>query len=447
MLKRVLIANRGEIALRIIRACRDLGIECVCVFSEADADAPYLKLADKAVCIGPGAASESYLSIPRIIAAAEITGCDSIHPGYGFLAENAHFAEVCKDSNFVFIGPSHEAMALLGDKISCKQVARKAKVPVFPGSDGAIEDPEEAIEVGKKIGFPLIVKAAAGGGGRGMRVVRSEAELAPAIKQATQEASAAFGNGSVYVEKFLEHARHVEIQVIGDSHGNAVHLYERDCSTQRRHQKLIEEAPGPGIDPKKRDEVCKSAARLIKAAEYSGAATVEFLMDEKQNFYLLEVNTRVQVEHPVTEMITGVDIVATGIRVAGGEPLPFKQRDIQINGHAIECRINAENWERNFTPSAGLIEHFVAPGGLGVRMDTHAEPGYRVPPTYDSMIGKLIVHAPTREACIRRTKRALTEMRIEPIHTTIGLHLQLMDNASFKKGGMDIHFLERLLKK
>ncbi|MEM1424313.1 MAG: acetyl-CoA carboxylase biotin carboxylase subunit, partial [Planctomycetota bacterium] len=386
MFNRVLIANRGEIALRIMRACKELGVETVCVYSEADADAPYLRHADRAVCIGPPPASESYLQIPRLISAAEITGADAIHPGYGFLAENAHFAEVCRDCKIEFIGPSPEAMALLGDKISCKQMARKARVPVFPGSDGEIEEEEQAIEVGKEIGYPVIVKAAAGGGGRGMRIVRSDEELAKAIKSAKQEAEAAFGNGAVYVEKFLEHARHVEVQCMGDKHGNAIHLYERDCSVQRRHQKLIEEAPGPNIDPKKRDDLCKSAARLIKNAQYAGAATVEFLMDEKQNFYLLEVNTRVQVEHPITEMITGVDIVKTGILVASGEQLPYRQKDIRVNGHAFECRINAENWEKGFIPSAGLIERFVAPGGLGVRMDTHVEAGYRVPPTYDSMI-------------------------------------------------------------
>lgn len=445
MIKRVLIANRGEIALRILRACRDLGIEAVCVYSEADKDASYLDLADAAVCIGKAPASDSYLNIPRIIAAAEITGADAIHPGYGFLAENAQFAQQCAESGFTFIGPSHEAMALLGDKISCKRMARDAKVPVFPGSDGAIEDPEDAIKVGSEIGFPVIVKAAAGGGGRGMRVVRNEAQLRSAITQASQEALAAFGNGSVYVEKFLEKARHVEVQVIGDDHGNAVHLYDRDCSTQRRHQKVIEEAPGPHIDQKKREDLCKSAARLIKNAGYSGAATVEFLMDEHQNFYLLEVNTRVQVEHPVTEMITGIDIVKTGILVAGGDALPFKQKDVQIRGHAMECRINAEDWEKGFLPSAGLIETFVAPGGLGVRMDTHARAGYRVPPTYDSMIAKLIVHAEDRDACIRRTARALSEFEVGPIKTTISLHRELMENATFQQGGFDIHFLERLL--
>jgi len=447
MLSRVLIANRGEIALRIIRACRDLGIEAVAVYSEADAGAPYLALADKAICIGPGPSAESYLNIPRLISAAEVANADAIHPGYGFLAENAHFAGVCRDCKIEFIGPSPEAMALLGDKISCKKMARAAKVPTFPGSEEAIDDEEEGVAIARKIGYPVIVKAAAGGGGRGMRIAHNDVALRAGLKSAKQEATAAFGNGSVYIEKFLEHARHVEVQVLGDKHGNAVHLYERDCSTQRRHQKLIEEAPGPGIDPKKREEVCKAAAKLVKSANYSGAATVEFLMDERSNFYLLEVNTRVQVEHPVTEIITGVDIVAKTIRVASGEQLPFRQKDIGVRGHAMECRINAEDWEKGFIPSAGTIEKFQPPGGLGVRLDTHVVPGYRVPPNYDSMIGKLIVHAPDRASCIRRMDRALREFRIEPIKTTISLHRELMRNPTFQKGGFDIHFLERLLKR
>ena len=445
MFTRVLIANRGEIALRILRACRELGCEAVCVFSEADAGAPYLRLADRAICIGPGPAPESYLNIPRLISAAEVANCDAIHPGYGFLSENAHFAEVCRDCKIEFIGPSPEAMSKLGDKINCKRLARANKVPTFPGPEEALEEESKAVDWAKKIGYPVIIKAAAGGGGRGMRVCHNEVALRSSLKQASTEAKAAFGNGAVYIEKFLESARHVEVQVIGDKHGEAIYLYERDCSTQRRHQKLIEEAPGPHIDPKKREEVCKSAARLVKSAKYSGAATVEFLMDAKQNFYLLEVNTRVQVEHPITEMITGVDIVKTGIRVAAGEHLPYKQKDIAIKGHAIECRINAEDWEKGFIPSAGMIDKLELPGGPGVRVDSHICQGYRVPTNYDSMIAKLIVHADDREQAIRRMDRALREFRVEPIKTTISLHRELMNNSAFVKGGVDIHFLERLL--
>ena len=446
MFKRILIANRGEIAVRIMRACQEMGIETVCVYSTADKDAPYLKLADRAICIGPGPARESYLNIPRIISAAEIADVDAIHPGYGFLSENAHFASVCRDCKIEFIGPTPEAMAKLGDKVACKQTAKENKVPIFPGSDGAIEDEEEAVKVAEKIGYPVIIKAAAGGGGRGMRVCRNEATLRSSIKQAQQEAAAAFGNGAVFIEKFLEHARHIEVQTIGDKHGHAVHLYERDCSLQRRHQKVIEEAPAPGLDRKKRENVCEAAARLIKAAGYHGAATVEFLMDDRQNFYMLEVNTRVQVEHPVTEQITGIDIVKTTIRVAAGEPLPFRQKDIKINGHAMECRINAEDPDKGFRPSPGLITRFDPPGGPGVRMDTHVINGYAVPPNYDSMIAKLICHADTRDECMDRMKRALREFNVEPIKTVIPLHLRMMDDGPFRKGGIDIHYLERLLK-
>ncbi len=446
MFKRVLIANRGEIALRIIRACRELGIESVCVYSTADKDAPYLKDADEAICIGPGPAKESYLNISRIISAAEIANADAIHPGYGFLSERADFSEVCRDCKIEFIGPSPEAMSKLGDKVEAKRYAKAAKVPVFPGSEGAIEDPEEAVKVADEIGYPVIIKAAAGGGGRGMRVCRNEATLRTNISKAQQEALAAFGNGAVFIEKFLEHARHVEVQVLGDKHGNAIHLWERDCSMQRRHQKIIEEAPGPGIDRKKIEKVCESAARLVKSANYAGAATVEFLMDDKQNFYMLEVNTRVQVEHPVTEMITGVDIVQMSIRIAAGEAIPYRQKDIHIRGHAIECRINAEDPDRDFMPSAGVIERFRAPGGLGVRIDSHVLAGYRVPPNYDSMIGKLICWADTREQALERTSRALHEFEVGPIKTTIPLHQRLMQNTDFRRGGVDIHYLERLLK-
>ncbi|MCC6661799.1 MAG: acetyl-CoA carboxylase biotin carboxylase subunit [Phycisphaerales bacterium] len=446
MFKRVLIANRGEIALRVIRACREMGIESVCVYSTADAAAPYLRLADRAVCIGPGPARESYLNIPRIISAAEIADVDAIHPGYGFLSERADFAQICRDCKIEFIGPSPEAMGKLGDKVECKRTARAAKVPVFPGSEGAVEDEDAAAKIAAEIGYPVIIKASAGGGGRGMRVCHNEATLRTSIRQAAQEAQAAFGNGAVFIEKFLEHARHVEVQVLGDKHGSAVHLYERDCSMQRRHQKVIEEAPAPGIDRRKRDAVCDAAARLIRAAHYSGAATVEFLMDDRQNFYMLEVNTRVQVEHPVTEMVTGIDIVKTGIRVAAGEPLPIRQRDVAVHGHAIECRINAEDPDHNFRPSAGTITTWEPPGGPGVRLDSHVVTGYTVPPNYDSMIGKLIVHADTREQALTRMARALREFNVGPIRTTIPLHRLLMENSAFRQGGIDIHFLERLLK-
>jgi acetyl-CoA carboxylase biotin carboxylase subunit len=446
MFKRILIANRGEIALRVMRACKELGVETVCVYSTADKDAPYLRLADRTVCIGPGPAKESYLNIARIIAAAEVADVDAIHPGYGFLSERAEFSQVCRDCKIEFIGPTPEAMSKLGDKIACKQTAKAAKVPIFPGSEGAITEEEDGVAVAAKIGYPVIIKAAAGGGGRGMRVCRNEASLRANLRAASQEALAAFGDGSVFIEKFLEHARHIEVQVVGDKHANAVHLYERDCSMQRRHQKVIEEAPAPSVDRRKREAVCEAAARLIKAAGYHGAATVEFLMDDRQNFYMLEVNTRVQVEHPVTELVTGVDIVKTMIRAAAGEKLPFRQGDIQARGHAMECRINAEDPDNGFRPSPGRINTLEVPGGPGVRLDTHVVPGYVVPPNYDSMIGKLLVHADDRAQCIDRMARALAEFRIEPIKTTIPLHQRLMQNSDFRRGGVDIHYLERLLK-
>ncbi|MAD78066.1 MAG: acetyl-CoA carboxylase biotin carboxylase subunit [Planctomycetaceae bacterium] len=445
MFKRILIANRGEIALRIIRACRELGVSPVCVHSLADADGPWLEWADESVCIGPGPSAESYLRMDRIISAAECTHADAIHPGYGFLSENAEFAAVCRDSGFNFIGPSPEAMALLGDKVSCKRMARKAGTPVFPGTEGEIDDVQEAIEVAGEIGFPVIVKAAFGGGGRGMRIVHDESAISEAVESAAQEARASFGNGSVYIEKYLEKARHFEVQCIGDGRGQAVHLFERDCTSQRRHQKLVEEAPAPGIDPEKRLQVCESASRLIASANYGGAATVEFLMDHEQNFYMLEVNTRVQVEHPVTEMITGVDIVQEGIRIASGESLSIKQEDIAVRGHAIECRINAEDPDRNFMPQAGLIETFDPPGGPGVRLDTHARAGYRIPPNYDSMIGKLIVHAPTREQAISRSLEALRQFRIGPMKTSISLHRRLLDRPEYRSADFDIKWVERWL--
>jgi acetyl-CoA carboxylase biotin carboxylase subunit len=446
MFQRILIANRGEVALRVIRAAKELGIETVCVFSTADRDAPYLELADRAICIGGPAPVDSYLNIPAIISAAELANVDAIHPGYGFLAENADFAEVCRSCEIAFIGPSPEAMAELGDKVRCKQMARKSRVPIFPGSDGEVETEEDAVRIAKDIGYPVIIKAAAGGGGRGMRVAHNEAALRTGFRNAQLEAEAAFKNGAVFIEKFLEHARHIEVQVVGDSHGNALHFFERDCSTQRRHQKLIEEAPAPGLEQSKRDALCKSACRLIKNAGYSGAATVEFLMDEKQSFGMLEVNTRIQVEHPVSEMVTGYDIVKLQILVASGEPLPIKQREIKLNGHAMECRINAEDPARNFAPQPGKLSAFSPPGGRGVRVDTHCATGYTIPPNYDSMIAKLITHAEDRDACLAVMRRALEEFRIAPIATTIPLQRELLKNSSFVEGGVDIHFLERLLR-
>ncbi|MCC6428789.1 MAG: acetyl-CoA carboxylase biotin carboxylase subunit [Phycisphaerales bacterium] len=446
MFKRVLIANRGEIALRIMRACRELGVETVCVYSQADKDAPYLRLADRAICIGPGPAKESYLNISRLIAAAEVADVEAIHPGYGFLSERPDFSQACRDCGIEFIGPSPEAMSKLGDKVECKRTARDNGVPVFPGSDGAIEEEEEAVKVAAKIGYPVIIKASAGGGGRGMKVCHNELALRSNLRIASQEAQAAFGNGAVFIEKYLEFARHVEIQCLGDKHGNAVHLFERDCSLQRRHQKVIEEAPSPNIDRRKLEKVAESAAKMIRSAKYAGAATCEFLLDDKGDFYMLEVNTRVQVEHPVTELITGVDIVKMSILIAAGEKIGFRQSDVKISGHAIECRINAEDPAHGFRPSAGKINTYETPGGPGVRLDSHVVPGYVVPPNYDSMIGKLIVHAETRDAALDRMSRALREFKVEPIKTTIPLHQRLVDDAAFRKGGVDIKYLERLLK-
>lgn len=446
MFKRVLIANRGEIALRIMRACQELGIQTVCVYSTADKDAPYLKLADRAICIGPGPSKDSYLNISRIIAAAEIAEVDAIHPGYGFLSERPDFSRACRDCKIEFIGPSPEAMQALGDKVECKRTAKENGVPVFPGSPDAIEDEDKAVEIANKIGYPVIIKASAGGGGRGMKVCQNEATLRAMLRTASQEAQAAFGNGAVFIEKYLEQARHVEIQMLGDKHGNAVYLWERDCSLQRRHQKVIEEAPAPHIDREKFRKVCESAAKMIKSVKYAGAATCEFLLDGNGDFYMLEVNTRVQVEHPVTEMITGIDIVKMSILIAAGEKIPYKQDDIKIKGHAMEMRICAEDPAYDFRPSAGKITTWEPPGGPGVRMDTHVVTGYVVPPNYDSMVAKLIVHADTREQCLDRAARALREFNVGPIKTTIPLHQKLVANPDFRKGGVDIKYLERWLK-
>jgi acetyl-CoA carboxylase biotin carboxylase subunit len=445
MFTKILIANRGEIALRIIRACKELGIQTVLVYSTADRDAAYLKLADQAICIGNPAPADSYLNIPRIISAAEVADVQAIHPGYGFLAENAHFAEVCRSCKIEFIGPPVSAMAAVGDKVECKRLAKRAKVPTVPGSDGAIDDEKVAIELAEKIGYPVIIKAAAGGGGRGMRVAHNDVSLRAGLKAAQAEAENAFKNSTVYIEKYVEFGRHVEVQILADSHGNVVHLWERDCSLQRRHQKLVEESPSPALSPEIREELCASAVRLVKAAGYQNAGTVEFLVDQKQNYYILEVNARIQVEHPVTETITGIDLIKEQIRIAAGEQLSFKQKDIKQTGHAIECRINAEDPVRNFTPQPGLIEELRVPGGIGVRLDTHAYAGYRIPPNYDSMIGKLIVHAPTRAQAIAKMKRALGEFHVSPIRTTIPLHLQIMDNPAFVSGKVDTGFIERVM--
>ncbi|MDB5296206.1 MAG: acetyl-CoA carboxylase, biotin carboxylase [Phycisphaerales bacterium] len=445
MFSKILIANRGEIALRIIRACRELGVQTVVVHSTADADAAYLKMADQAICIGGAPAVESYLKIDRIIAAAEISDVDAIHPGYGFLSEKSHFAEVCRACKIEFIGPSVEAMAAVGDKVACKNLAKRANVPTVPGSAGAVEDEKEALEVARKIGYPVIIKASAGGGGRGMRQAHNDVSLQAGFRAAQAEAEAAFKDSTVYIEKYVEFGRHVEVQVLADLHGNAVHLWERDCTMQRRHQKLVEESPSPVLKPEVRTALCEAAVRLVKEANYTNAGTVEFLVDKEQNFYILEVNARIQVEHPVTEMVTGIDLIKQQILIAAGEKLPFSQADIKQVGHAIECRINAEDPAKNFAPSPGKIAELRLPGGPGVRLDTHVYAGYTVPPNYDSMIGKLIVHRPTRAEAIATMKRALSEFHIAPNKTTIPLHLQILDNPNFLSGDVDTGFIERVM--
>jgi len=444
MFKRILVANRGEIALRIMRTCREMGIDTACVFSEADRGADYLRLASRAVCIGPPAPAESYLKGDRIIAAAEMVGADAIHPGYGFLAENAQFADMCRDSNIEFIGPSSESIRLLGDKAAARKLAKKAKVPTVPGSDGVVADDVVALKVAEKVGFPVMVKALAGGGGRGLRIVRTREDLKHALATSRQEALKAFNHAGVYIEKFIENPRHVEVQLLADQKGHVVHVFERDCTVQRRYQKLIEESPSPGIDNRTRDEICKAAVRLARAASYHNAATVEFVVDEKGKPYFIEVNTRIQVEHPVTEMITGLDLIRCQIEIAAGLPLRFTQRELTRSGHAIECRINAEDPDENFRPCAGQIERMIVPGGLGIRFDSHAHAGYTVSPRYDSMIGKLIVHRPTREEAIRAMARCLAEFRIEPLKTTIGLYQRIMENETFISGRFGTGFVERL---
>ena len=444
MFKKILIANRGEIALRIQRACREMGIQAVIVYSEADRDAKYVKLADEAVCIGPPPSQKSYLHMPAIISAAEVTDAEAIHPGYGFLSENADFGERVEQSGFVFIGPRPETIRLMGDKVSAKDAMKAAGVPCVPGSDGALpDDPKEIVKIARAIGYPVIIKAAGGGGGRGMRVVHTEAALLNAVTTTRTEAQAAFNNPVVYMEKFLENPRHVEIQVLADQHGNAVYLGERDCSMQRRHQKVIEEAPAPGIDRKAIAAVGERCAEACRKIGYRGAGTFEFLF-ENGEFYFIEMNTRVQVEHPVTELITGIDIVQAQIRIAAGEKLWFRQRDIAFRGHAIECRINAED-PFKFTPSPGRITNWHTPGGPGVRVDSHVYNGYTVPPHYDSMIGKLITYGDTRDQAIRRMRIALSEMMVEGIKTNVPLHQTLMLDPRFVEGGTSIHYLEHKL--
>jgi len=443
MFSRILIANRGEIALRIIRACHELGIEAVAVYSEADAGAPYLQLADEAICIGPADPSKSYLNIPRIISAAEIADVEAIHPGYGFLAENIEFAQICRDCGITFVGPPVEAMQLLGDKVQARKLARKARVKVVPGSEGTIEKESEALKLANKMGYPVMIKAVAGGGGRGMRVVHSDISLRSAFGAAQAEAKAAFGNGSVYLEKFVAEPRHVEVQVIADNEGNMLHFYERDCSIQRRHQKMIEESPCPVIDENDREELCKAALKIIKEARYVNAATVEFLLDKDKKFYFIEVNTRIQVEHPVTEMVTGHDLIKWQLKIAAGQIIKFRQKNIKHRGVAIECRINAEDYENNFAPCPGKITKYIPPGGPGVRVDTHVHQGWEISTNYDSMIAKLIVHQKTRTEAIATMKRALGEFVIEPVKTTIPACLDILSHNLYVKNKIDTGFVER----
>jgi len=434
LFKKILIANRGEIALRIIRTCKELGIKTVAVYSEADRYSLHVRFADEAVCIGPGPSKESYLNIPRIIAAAEITNAEAIHPGYGFLAENAMFAEICESSGIKFIGPTPDAIEAMGDKALAKETMRKAGVPVIPGSDGVVETLEQAREIANEIGYPIMLKAAAGGGGKGMRMVRNDEELENAWQTARAEAEAAFGNPAVYIEKFIEKPRHIEIQILADEHGNVIHLGERDCSIQRRHQKLIEESPSPIVTPELREAMGQAAVKGAKSVKYRNAGTIEFLVDKDGNFYFMEMNTRIQVEHPVTEMVYGIDIVREQIRIASGEKLGIKQKQIKPNGHAIECRINAEDPFNGFRPSPGKITALHFPGGFGVRVDSHIYQEYVVPPYYDSMIAKLIVHAKNRDEAIARMLRALDEFVIEGIHSTIPFHIKILNSPQFRSG-------------
>ena len=443
MIKKLLIANRGEIAVRIIRACRELGVESVAVFSEADKEALHVQLADEAYCIGPIASKDSYLNFTNIISVANLTGCDAIHPGYGFLAENADFAELCRDCNIIFVGPTPEAISKMGTKDVARETMREAGVPIVPGSKGIINTIEEATDLANTIGYPVIIKATAGGGGKGIRVAANEAELVKGINITQQEALTAFGNPGVYIEKYIEDFRHVEIQVMADNFGNVIHLGERDCSIQRRLQKLLEESPSPALDGEIREEMGQAAVKAAKAVDYTGAGTVEFIYDYHQRkFYFMEMNTRIQVEHPVTEQVTGIDLIKEQIYVASGEKLQLTQEEVTFTGWAIECRINAENPEKNFMPSPGRIKMYLAPGGLGVRVDSAAYPGYVIPPYYDSMIAKVITYGKTRDEAISRMKRALSEFVIEGVHTTIPFHLKLLNHEKFIEGEFNTKFLE-----
>jgi acetyl-CoA carboxylase, biotin carboxylase subunit len=443
-MKKVLIANRGEIAVRIIRACKELGIETVAVFSEADEEALHVQLADEAYCIGPRLSTDSYLNFSNIISVANLTNCDGIHPGYGFLAENASFAELCEECNIEFIGPTSDAISRMGTKDVARETMRIAGVPIVPGSTGIVADEQEALEIAEKIGFPVIIKATAGGGGKGIRVAKNKEDLITGIKITQKEAAAAFGNPGVYIEKYIEIFRHVEVQVLADKYGNTIHFGERDCSIQRRMQKLVEEAPSPAITPELRAEMGEAAVKAAQAVNYQGAGTVEFIFDHiNQKFYFMEMNTRIQVEHPVTEMVTGIDLIQQQLKIASGEKLKYKQEDIKINGWSIECRINAENPSRNFMPSPGEVTMYMPPGGFGVRVDSAMYTGYSIPPFYDSMVAKLIVHADTREEAVSRMKRALDEFIIEGVETTIPFHARLMDHEVFKSGDFDTKFLEK----
>ena len=446
MFSKILIANRGEIALRIIRACREMNIQTVAVYSEADRDSLHVRFADEAVCIGPAQSSESYLNIPAIISAAEITDVEAIHPGYGFLAENAHFAEICESCNVVFIGPTPETIRLMGDKVQARETMRKIGVPLTPGGKGIIKTPEEALAIAKKIKYPIIIKAAAGGGGKGMRVCHNDVTLTSSFSMAHKEAEANFGNGALYIEKYLTEPRHIEFQILADCHGNVIHLGERDCSIQRRHQKLIEESPSLALNNKLRKKMGDIAVKAAKAVNYHGVGTIEFLLNANGEFYFMEMNTRIQVEHPVTEMVTGIDLIKEQILAAAGKRLKIKQEDVKMNGVAIECRINAEDPNNNFIPSPGKIDEMNLPGGYGVRVDTHIYSSYVISPYYDSMVAKLIAHGKNRFEAIQTMRRALDEFYISPIKTTIDLHSSILEHPHFIKGDISTHFLEKMMK-